>query len=115
MRKDDVLSLCTIKSESRASRKVILCEIADKLRGTNGAGFRAILEHDSIFKMRHESNDRIVMYGLLAIYAGDIGTVPYPAGRQAHLERLQETVDDFGLVLDLVIYLTRYTEDLIVV
>jgi hypothetical protein len=105
----ELMDLRTIKAEDRATQRSIIEKFVERC-GETGIDLAAVIAQDRVFSVLDERHEDVVRMCLLAIYAADIGSVMYPAGREAHLVRLRELVNEYGLDIDRVIYLSRYAE-----
>lgn len=108
----DMYDLIAIKSSDGARQRAIIDEFTIRCLDSD-VDLLDIVRRDRVIDLAGEAAERLVRYCLLAVYAADIASVPYAEGRARHIERLMEVVDENGLSYDKVIYLTKYSEDIL--
>ena len=109
----DITPLLTIKSQNSIDQRTIIDELTRACLGSCSSELQLVMNGDSLLDFSRESETDIVRYCLLTIYAADIASVPYAAGRERHLARLKDLVQFYNLNYDRVIHLTKHERALL--
>lgn len=104
----DINDFITLKAKDAVTQKSILDEFTRRCLNSE-VDFLGILEKDGLMNVTGESPESLTKYCLLAVYAADIASVPYPEGRARYVERLRQLVEENDLSYDKVVYLTKYS------
>lgn len=108
----DLYDLITLKSKDAPTQRSVLGEFTRRCLESK-VNFLDMVETDGVINLTSEPPERVAKYFLLAVYAADVASVPYPEGRARHIERLREIIEENNLSYDKVVYLTKYSDPIL--
>ena len=107
-----VNELNVIKSQSVECQREVVDELAARFfRLANPLPAEAL--KDELAALASENVRQALRYCLLAIIAADIATVPYPEGREFHMQTLAEVAAAYGLSVAKIVHMTEYADEMI--